>query len=72
MQAIVTRVCVEEGRRVQAGDLLIVLESMKMENYVHAPIDGVVTSIQAVAGRTVSAGDVLVRLTGEDPEEARA
>ena len=72
MQAIVTRICVEPGQQVCQGDLLVVLESMKMENYVHAPGDGTISEIPVGAGRTVSAGDVLVRMhTPENsPEEA--
>ena len=72
MQAIVTRICVEPGQQVCQGDLLVVLESMKMENYVHAPNDGTISEIPVGAGRTVSAGDVLVRMhTPENsPEEA--
>lgn len=62
MQAIVTRICVEPGQQVCQGDLLVVLESMKMENYVHAPSDGTISEIPVSAGRTVSAGDVLVRM----------
>lgn len=62
MQAIVTRICVEPGQRVCQGDLLVVLESMKMENYVHALNDGTISEIPVSAGRTVSAGDVLVRM----------
>ena len=62
MQAIVTRICVEPGQRVRAGELLVVLESMKMENYVHAPADATVAEIPVSAGRTVTAGEVLVRM----------
>ncbi|SDN63115.1 acetyl-CoA/propionyl-CoA carboxylase, biotin carboxylase, biotin carboxyl carrier protein [Actinomyces ruminicola] len=62
MQAIVTRICVSPGQRVRAGDLLVVLESMKMENYVHAPADATVADIPVSAGRTVSAGEILVRM----------
>ncbi|WP_366179891.1 biotin carboxylase N-terminal domain-containing protein [Actinomyces timonensis] len=65
MQAIITRICVEPGARVSEGDLLIVLESMKMENYVHAPYDGVVEEIAVSAGATVSAGDLLIRFADE-------
>jgi len=72
MQAIVTRICVEPGQQVCQGDLLVVLESMKMENYVHALSDGTISEIPVGAGRTVSAGDVLVRMhTPENsPKEA--
>ena len=38
MQAVVTRINVAEGQDVAKGDLLVVLESMKMENYVYAPV----------------------------------
>lgn len=62
MQAIVTRICVEPGQRIRAGELLVVLESMKMENYVHAPADATVAEIPVSAGRTVTAGEVLVRM----------
>jgi acetyl-CoA/propionyl-CoA carboxylase biotin carboxyl carrier protein len=39
MQALVTRINVSEGQQVAKGDLLVVLESMKMENYVYAPVE---------------------------------
>ena len=45
MQAVVTRINVAEGQSVTKGDLLVVLESMKMENYVYAPVNGTVTKI---------------------------
>ncbi|MDO5063598.1 MAG: biotin carboxylase N-terminal domain-containing protein [Actinomyces bowdenii] len=71
MQSIVTRICTEPGAQVAQGDLLVVLESMKMENYVHAPHDGRITDIPVSAGRTVTAGDVLVRMTApETTQEA--
>ncbi|AYD89779.1 ATP-grasp domain-containing protein [Actinomyces lilanjuaniae] len=72
MQAIVTRICVEPGQQVYEGDLLVVLESMKMENYVHAPYDGAVKDIPVSAGRTVSAGEVLVNLAAasDSPDSA--
>ena len=72
MQAIVTRICVEPGQQVCQGDLLVVLESMKMENYVHAPSDGTISEIPVGAGRTVSAGDVLVRMSTPDSSSEEA
>ena len=72
MQAIVTRICVEPGQRVCQGDLLVVLESMKMENYVHAPSDGTISEIPVGAGRTVSAGNVLVRMSTPDNSSEEA
>lgn len=70
MQAVVTRICVEPGQRVHAGDLMVVLESMKMENYVHSPVDGVVGEIPIGAGCTVSAGQTLIHLRpGHEQDE---
>ncbi|WP_172192595.1 biotin carboxylase N-terminal domain-containing protein [Actinomyces faecalis] len=69
MQAVVTRICVEPGQQVRSGDLMVVLESMKMENYVHSPVDGVVRQIPVGAGRTVSAGEVLIHLQPADAQD---
>lgn len=62
IQAIVVRVCVEKGTEVQQGDLLVVLESMKMESYVYAPYDGTVTEIAVEGGENVAAFQPLVRV----------
>ncbi|MGO1859194.1 acetyl/propionyl/methylcrotonyl-CoA carboxylase subunit alpha [Ancrocorticia populi] len=62
IQAIVVRVCVEKGTKVQQGDLLVVLESMKMESYVYAPYDGTVTEIAVEGGENVAAFQPLVRV----------
>lgn len=53
---------VEEGRRVDAGECLVVLESMKMEIPVHAPVAGTVTRVLLNSGQAVNAGQVLVVL----------
>ena len=60
MQAVVTRVNVAAGQEVDKGDLLVVLESMKMENYVYAPAKGTVTDILVGPSDGVEAGDPLV------------
>lgn len=62
MQAVVTRIPVAEGEQVAKGDLLVVLESMKMENYVYAPVRGTVTKIFVSPGDGVEAGATLVTL----------
>lgn len=54
--AIVSRVLVQAGDHVKAGDKLIVLESMKMVINITAPHDGVVDAIFCTAGRPVEAG----------------
>ncbi|RBP99346.1 ATP-binding protein [Bifidobacterium xylocopae] len=62
MQAVVTRIKVADGQAVDKGDLLVVLESMKMENYVYAPAKGMVRSIEVSVGQGVDAGQTLVQL----------
>lgn len=50
------------GASVKRGDVILILEAMKMENEVVAPSDGTVASISVSAGDTVEAGDVLATL----------
>jgi acetyl-CoA/propionyl-CoA carboxylase biotin carboxyl carrier protein len=62
MQATIIKVAVEEGQRVAAGELVVVLEAMKMEQSIFAHRDGVVSGIHAVAGSTVPSGTVLLSI----------
>ncbi|MFT8358132.1 biotin carboxylase N-terminal domain-containing protein [Bifidobacterium aquikefiri] len=62
MQAVVTRINVAEGQKVDKGDLMIVLESMKMENYVYAPAKGLVSKIMVSVADGVDPGETLVKL----------
>ncbi|GAA3597157.1 acetyl/propionyl/methylcrotonyl-CoA carboxylase subunit alpha [Agrococcus terreus] len=62
MQATVVKAAVAEGDRVVAGDLLVVLEAMKMEQPLQAPIDGTVTFVDAPVGQTVPSGHPLVTI----------
>lgn len=55
----VLSVNVTDGQSVKAGDVLFVLEAMKMENEVMAPCDGTVTSISVAKGGTVDPGTLL-------------
>lgn len=50
---------VAPGKAVKAGDVILVLEAMKMENEITAPKDGVVTQISVAKGASVNTGDVL-------------
>ena len=50
------------GQSVQAGDTVIVIEAMKMENEIVAPQDGTVASVNVNKGDTVNSGDVLVSM----------
>ena len=72
MQAVVTRINVAEGQQVAKGDLLVVLESMKMENYVYAPVKGAVTKIFVGPAAGVEAGETLMTIdvTGANGTEA--
>ena len=59
MQGTVVKIAVEEGQQVEAGDLIIVLEAMKMEQPLNAHKSGVIKNLKAVVGETVSSGTIL-------------
>jgi acetyl-CoA/propionyl-CoA carboxylase biotin carboxyl carrier protein len=59
MQGTVVKVGVNEGDTVAAGDLIIVLEAMKMEQPLNAHRSGVIKNLRAVIGETVASGTVL-------------
>src|SRR5919198_682939 len=56
MQGRILRVLVSEGQKVTAGDTVVILEAMKMENHVTATIDGTVTNLAVSAGEVVETG----------------
>jgi acetyl-CoA/propionyl-CoA carboxylase biotin carboxyl carrier protein len=60
MQGTIVKVLVAEGDVVEAGQAVIVLEAMKMENHINAEREGTVREIRVAAGDTVGTGDVLV------------
>jgi len=60
MPGKVVAVEVAKGAEVEKGDLLVVVEAMKMEHPLRAPFDGTVTAVRAEVGRGVDGGDVLV------------
>jgi acetyl-CoA/propionyl-CoA carboxylase, biotin carboxylase, biotin carboxyl carrier protein len=62
MQGTVVKYAVEEGAEVSAGDLVVVLEAMKMENNINAHRDGVVTAVHFAAGDVVESGAVLAHI----------
>lgn len=63
MPGLVKSVQVAEGDTVQAGDRLVVLEAMKMENDITAPGAGTVNKVHVAAGSTVDGGKPLVTLS---------
>ena len=60
MPGTVLKVNVTAGQTVQAGDLLIVLEAMKMENEIVSPVSGTVTQVVATKGASVETGAPLI------------
>lgn len=66
MPGIVREVRVEEGQEVAAGDALVILEAMKMQNEIRAEADGVVSVVHVQAGTAVAKGDDLVTLSAPE------
>src|SRR4051794_6093755 len=64
MQGTIVKVAVEEGQTVAAGDLVVVLEAMKMEQPLTAHKAGTVTGLVAQVGQTVTSGGVICEIAG--------
>ena len=62
MQGTIVKVAVEDGQVVEAGDLVVVLEAMKMEQPLTAHKAGTVTGLTAEVGATVPSGTVLLEI----------
>ena len=62
MPGTVMSVKVSNGQAVKKGDVLVVLEAMKMENEIYAPCDGTVAAVNVSNGDAVESGKVLVVL----------
>jgi methylmalonyl-CoA carboxyltransferase 1.3S subunit len=58
----VSKILVEEGDEIKEGQVLVVLEAMKMETEITAPHDGKVTRILVEKGTTVAGGEALIEL----------
>jgi biotin carboxyl carrier protein len=65
MQGTVLSVAVADGDAVQAGQVLCIVEAMKMENEVHATREGVVADLSVAAGQAVGTGQVLCRIVAD-------
>ena len=59
MPGTILDIKVKAGAAVKAGDVVMILEAMKMENEISAPQDGTIASIDVRKGDTVNSGDVL-------------
>ena len=62
MQGTVIKVAVTEGQTVAVGELVVVVEAMKMEQPLTAHKAGVVTSLKAVVGATLATGQVICEI----------
>lgn len=62
MPGTILNVLVTVGQSVKKGDVICVLEAMKMENDIPAPCDGVVASVAVQKGANVNANDILATL----------
>ena len=60
MPGKVLRVVVANGATVKEGDLVLILEAMKMENEIFSPADGVVRDVRVRDGETVNTGDAMM------------
>jgi propionyl-CoA carboxylase alpha chain len=73
MPASVTTVAVEAGQQVAKGDVIVVLEAMKMQHTITAPSDGVVAELDVSVGQQVESGAVLAVIsTGSISEDEEA
>ena len=62
MQGTIVKIAVEEGQEVAEGDVVVVIEAMKMEQPLKAHKAGTVTGLKAEVGATVGNGEVLCEI----------
>ena len=62
LQGSMFNILVKEGQAVKKGDVLAVLEAMKMENEIIAPADGTVSAIHVEKGQNVNLGDTILEI----------
>ena len=62
IQGTILNVLVKVGQKVKKGDVLLLIEAMKLENEVNAPSDGEVVEVLIDKGQSVTANQVLVRI----------
>ena len=60
MQGTIVKIQVAVGDTVQSGDILLVLEAMKMENNISSDVDGTISEIGVSEGDSVGAGDIVI------------
>lgn len=62
MPGTILNVLVKEGETVKKGQVLVILEAMKMENEIVAPVDGQIVSVSVEKGQNVNLGDSLLQI----------
>ena len=62
MQGTIVKIAVEDGQQIEAGELVVVLEAMKMENPVTAHKSGTVSALAVGQGDAVTQGTVLLEI----------
>ena len=69
MPGLIVKIEVAPGQRIEEGDGLLIIEAMKMENEIRAPISGVVASLTVSEGEEVAGGATLCILKTEESDE---
>jgi acetyl-CoA/propionyl-CoA carboxylase biotin carboxyl carrier protein len=62
MQGTIVKVVAEEGSTVEAGDTIVVLEAMKMENNITADKSGILATLAVEAGQAIQTGDLIAKI----------
>ena len=59
LPGVILDICIEEGEKIKKGQVLYVLEAMKMENHIESDIDGIVEKIHRTKGESLLESDVI-------------
>ena len=62
----IVSIAISEGQQVSEGDVVMILEAMKMQNEIHAPLSGTVSAVNCKPGDSVEANSPLVVITPEE------
>ncbi len=62
MPGKIIEVLVREGNEIQRGEAVLILEAMKMQNEIHSPVEGIITSVNVKANFNVMKDDVMVEI----------
>lgn len=64
LPGLVTKILAKTGQELKKGDSIVVIEAMKMENEISAPIDCFLTSLNIIEGQTIDKGELIATLDG--------